>query len=696
MPTASLPPNKGFHPDMPRSLLLAIVLALALPASAAADTLTVDPADANNACVRGSDNTCKTIGQAIAAAVAGDVVSILAGEYKESPTVPADLTLKAAAGVRVTGATTGDVVTVAGNNVKLEGLAIEVPTNGGSALKVDGTGAVVEGLVASRQNTSDVNDPVVDVIGSLTLRKALVFQNAGAVGTAAIRSTGAGGTVLEDVVVIGFKGPAATFSASESNRIARSTLVSAEPTSDGIRITSAGNSATAKKLVLDSTAIVGGAQAAGILAKSEAGSPSTAGDITIEGRHVTVAGSAKGVSLDASAANGSGLIVPGPDPAGNIKASFISSIVHGASEAKRNPGLLLVTAANTSELVYQNCDAPQATGNGDVDQAKGDSNNEDAKLFAPNSLKLRADAPVIDKGSSPLPDESDKDLDSQPRVADGNGDGSAISDIGADEFVNLAPKTLVAVTNAKPRENEAVGFIAGASDPEEKSGGGIVEYRWDFGDGVRQVTKVAAVAHTYAARGAYTASVSVLDRQGAVSPVATQAITVVDGVFPKLAITAPLSGVKLTLNPKPKVTKRTAKKPRRSKRYTLPKPKPLQIAGTASDDSGIAKLEVQVRIVKRVSAVKVVKGKIVRVKPKPLAKGQCEFYSGRLLSRKACDKEIWITVPVTAGKWSLVTRRGLRLPPGSYEIYIRATDGSGLLTRTNVVADKTLVKLTVK
>ena len=675
---------------MLRPILLALIAALALPAAASADTLTVDPADANNACTRGTDNTCKTIAQAVAAAQAGDIISILKGTYAESLSIPGDLTLRGVSEVKITGANTGDVITVAGNNVKLEALAIEVPTNGGSALKVDGTGAVIEGLIAQRSNTSDVNDPVVDVTGGTAIKKSLILQNAGATGTAAIRSTGAGGVVLEDVIALSFKGPAVTISQSESNKFARSTLVSAEPSSNAVEVTSAGNSSTAKKLIMDSTAIVGGANGAGLKASSGAGSPSTAGDITIEGRHVTIAGSKSGVIADASAANGSGLLIPGPDPAGNITAKFISSIVHGASEAKKNAGLFGVTAANQSEIAYQNCDAPPATGNGKVDGTQNQQNTEDAKLFAPNSVKLRADAPVIDKGSAPLPDESATDLDGQPRSSDGNGDGTAASDIGADEFVNLAPKVLVAVTNPKPREKEAIGFFAGATDPEEKAGGGIAEYRWDFGDGTKETTKVAGVAHTYATRGSYTAQVVAVDRQGAVSNVATQQIEVVDGVFPALAITSPASGSKITVNPAPK------RKSRRPLRYTLPKPKQLTISGTASDDSGIAKLEVIVRVVKRSTAIKVVKGKIVKVKPKPLAKGQCEFYSGRLLAKKACDKELWISVPVVNGKWTLTTRKGLRLPPGAYEILIRATDGSGLMSKGFTVKDKTRVDLRLK
>ena len=83
--------------------MTAAIAALSLfPAVAGADTFTVDPADDNNACVRGTDTRCKTIAQAVAAALAKDTIEIKEGTYAEAVTVPAEkseLTIKASGAV---------------------------------------------------------------------------------------------------------------------------------------------------------------------------------------------------------------------------------------------------------------------------------------------------------------------------------------------------------------------------------------------------------------------------------------------------------------------------------------------------------------------------------------------------------------------------------------------------------------------
>src|SRR3954452_23515246 len=109
---------------MPRCLrlgLLAAVLTILLPATALAETFTVDPADANNACARGSDDVCKTISQAVSAAQTGDTINVLTGTYPEAVTIPSslkDLTLNGADGVKLTGSGTSNVLTVQATGLK--------------------------------------------------------------------------------------------------------------------------------------------------------------------------------------------------------------------------------------------------------------------------------------------------------------------------------------------------------------------------------------------------------------------------------------------------------------------------------------------------------------------------------------------------------------------------------------------------
>src|SRR3954447_4963489 len=111
---------------MPRRLRLGIPVALVaillLPGSALAETFTVDPADANNACTRGSDDTCKTIDEAVAAAQSGDAINVLKGTYAENVAIPqalSNLTLTGGPEVKVTGAAAGgDVVAISATGVQ--------------------------------------------------------------------------------------------------------------------------------------------------------------------------------------------------------------------------------------------------------------------------------------------------------------------------------------------------------------------------------------------------------------------------------------------------------------------------------------------------------------------------------------------------------------------------------------------------
>ena len=282
-----------------------------LPGSALAETLTVDPADANNACTRGSDNTCKTVAQAVDQAQGGDTISVLAGTYAESVTIDSGLAgLKLTGnGARLTGSGTGDVLTIEATSVEVSGFAIEVPAGGGSAVNVTG-GAVLASVAASRTQASSVDDPVIDVAGTAQLTSCLVLQQVGAVGTPAIASSGTGGTRLVDTTAANFVGPVVTFENSDANTIVRSTLVSGEATgdrSDAVQLLSGGPGA--RKLVVDSSILVGGAKAAGVLVQS---SGDDAGASTLDLRHVTVAGAAKGLELDASDAQGPGAIPARP------------------------------------------------------------------------------------------------------------------------------------------------------------------------------------------------------------------------------------------------------------------------------------------------------------------------------------------------------------------------------------------------
>ena len=665
--------------------VLGLVVALLAPAAAQAATFTVDPAD-GSAC-SASDTTCPTISSAVSAAKAGDTVRILKGIYGEAVNVASGKDGLKIEGVglgdvKITGSGTSDVVTIASGNVSLTGVTVDVPGSGQSAVAVNATGAKISGSLLQRVNAGSENVPVVDVpdAGTATLSQLFVVQGIGAAGTPAIRSTGAG-VRIADTVVASSTGPAVVIEGGENNSIVRSTLASTEKDSDAVRVLS--NDAGKRVLTTDSTAIVGGAEAAGILAKS---SGTSAGDISLQVRHATIAGSAKGIVLDASEATGQGILTGGTS-AGNIDGDVFSSIVHGTSSTSRyQPALAIQGTANSASLTFANSDAPPATANNGTVDMGGASNTEDAKLFVPKTLKLRPDAPVIDKGGPLQAGESTTDLDGQPREADGpDADTTVSSDIGADEYANGVPKAVFGITNKNPRQNEAVGFVSGSTDPEQAFGGSIVEYRWDFGDGQRQSTSVGGVAHTYTQTGTYQVTLQVVDNHGAVSDVsAPQEVVVKDGIPPSVQITAPAWGKRLNLR----------------STYLLgrkrPKPRRLSMLGKVSDASGVAKVEVALYIVKR-DKVRRAKRRTRRARASQTAPRKCEFYSGRLFAKKDCTKEIWLPASIIpGGVWALSTKKGLRLPAGRYAIRVRATDNTGLLSSGFSKEAKTLVNFRVR
>lgn len=667
---------------------LALVLGLTLltPVAAQAATFTVDPADVSACSVQ--DRTCPTIGSAVQAAGAGDVITILKGTYAESVNVGAGkdgLQLRGAAlgDVKITGSGSGDVVAIASPSVQLSGVTVDVPGNGQRAVAITAAGAKVSASLLQRANPSTENVPVVDVSdsGTAELISTFVIQGAGSAGTPAIRSTGSA-VSLADTVVASSTGPAIVLEGGD-NLILRSTLAATEAESDAVRVIS--NDAGRRTLTTDSTAMIGGADAAGIRATSTG---TAAGNISLQVRHATITGSAKGIVLDASGATGTG-ILPGPaTAAGHIDADVFSSIVHGQSEARRyQPDLPTQGTANTASLTFSNSDAPPpGAGNGSVDMG-GATFTEDARLFRPKSLKLRPDAPVIDKGGPLQPGESTKDMEGAAREVDGpDADSTPQSDIGADEYANAPPKAAFGITNRNPRQNETIGFVSGSSDPEQEFGGGIVEYRWDFGDGNRAVTKSGGVIHTYAQVGTYQATLQVVDDQGGVSDVsAAQAVVVKDGIPPAVSIINPVEGRRLNL----KSTYRLGAR--------RPKPRQLTMLGTVADASGVQSVEVTLYVVKRDRVKTASRKKRRTARSSQTAPKRCEFYSGRLFAKKDCSKEIWLKVPViSGGTWALSTKKGLRLPAGRYQMRVRATDTAGLMSTGFTKKDKTLVDFSVR
>jgi hypothetical protein len=693
---------------MRRKVILTTTLAcaLALPASALGATISVDGTAGADTCTRGGAVACKTIAKAASLVQTGDTITIGAGSYPESVDLPAT-----AANVTVTGAgptatiitgtpgNTGTVLKADGDAVSISNLQVNVTSDGGAAVEVTGGSATtLAGLFLFRTHGTTTNAPVLSASGAglLTLSGSVLQQTAGAAANLAnvgVLSTGTGGVAALDDTIVSTQGPALRFQSSDANTIVRTAAVTTLAGTNVVEISSAANSATAKKLAIDSSSLAGtGAAAAGVFAQTLGTTPiasSTAGPITIDARYLTTAGQGKGIVLDSSAA------VPAIDAAstGAISATVKNSIVHGPSRvleyAGADPGIpgdcpLLCNAANNSSLTFANTDAPAADVTaptspiklGDVNGVTGAS--ADSALFinlAAKNLHLRQDAPVIDKAPV-LAGGSDKDVDGQPRAQDGiDDDLVAQPDLGADEALNLPPTAKVIAGPTFIRQTGATGFDASSSvDPEAGIGGGIVSYQWTYGDGSSDQTLGPISNHVYNKIGTFQASVKVVDKVGAVSlPSNVITVTVSDGLPPLLSITKPTASLKVN----------------RTKKL-------LGFGGRVSDQSGVKSVEISVRVVKRASRrVKV--GKKTRViKPKTLPKGTCEYFTGKLaIVKRKCATPLFFRAKVLDFTWTYSVLKAVKLPVGSYEVRARATDIPGNQTKVFTRAAKTLIPFSV-
>lgn len=129
-----------------------------------------------------------------------------------------------------------------------------------------------------------------------------------------------------------------------------------------------------------------------------------------------------------------------------------------------------------------------------------------------DSFRIAADSPAIDAGFPTAAEaEHFADIDGLPRIQDGNGDGRALSDLGAFE---AGPRPSISI-DASPSTGplpHTVAFTAAVRG----SWDGI---QWDFGDATPAVTGVMEVAHEYAQEGTYTVTVTVtlLDHESTAS-----------------------------------------------------------------------------------------------------------------------------------------------------------------------------------
>jgi PKD repeat protein len=114
---------------------------------------------------------------------------------------------------------------------------------------------------------------------------------------------------------------------------------------------------------------------------------------------------------------------------------------------------------------------------------------------------IQADSPCVDAGTNSPPELPDIDFEGDPRVFDGDGDGTSVVDMGADEFFN--PSLIHANFSADPTE----GIAPLTVQFSDESTGEIEGWSWSFGD-VETSTEQNPL-HEYAEAGDYTVTLTV-------------------------------------------------------------------------------------------------------------------------------------------------------------------------------------------
>lgn len=439
--------------------------------------------------------------------------------------------------------------------------------------------------------------------------------------------TGASGLQLADAVAVSQHDHAILISAGTQNKIVRTNAATGGAQTSAIRVQSDASS-PAKSLTVESTFAVGGGSAIGAVTTSAPLLPGPAGDITLVLRHVTAAGATNGIRLDATA--GSNLLNNG---AGNITATVTDSLALRSSASR-----VTTVAPNQANLNATR----SLTGDEDPNAIYADA--------AAGNFRLKPGSIAIGQGSVEA-GESATDIDGEDRSA-------PPTDLGGDEFNNAPPVAKIAVRTATPRATQPVTFDGGGSTDREASyGGGIVEYRWTFSDGTAQTTSTSSVSKAFPKEGDASATLVVVDRQGAPSAPATVALKLVDGTPPTIGIVKPKANQRIK-----RFTTRT-RTVKGKKRTTRTRTK-IVFGGLSRDANGIAQIVLSLEKLKTGSG----------------SSSKCNYFDPKkgVLS-KSCQKPVLFAARLIkdskTGEWTYTIKRNLNV--GQYRLSAVGVDKTG-------------------
>ena len=185
-------------------------------------------------------------------------------------------------------------------------------------------------------------------------------------------------------------------------------------------------------------------------------------------------------------------------------ANITNSILWGDSPSE----VLIEIGANAEHPTIRYCDI-------EGDDVTGTTIIHLDPLFvdvsAPNPAKwdlhLLPSSPCIDTGNNVAPGLPATDFEGDPRKIDGDGNGTAIADMGADEYSGDLPPPVAAFI-ASPTS----GTIPLTVQFTDQSTGEITSRNWDFGDNTTSTDKNPS--HTYNNVGNYSVSLTVHGPKG--------------------------------------------------------------------------------------------------------------------------------------------------------------------------------------
>jgi hypothetical protein len=428
---------------------VAVVAMLVGPASAAATTFCVSDA----ACVAAGGTMSADLGAALSSANSNagpDRVEVGVGSFDENTatgsyaylgTDPLELVGEGIGQTVLfdsTPAMFDPVLTVNGASTTVSGFTFEMSSASERGAQLNG-GASGSNLEAKIVSGAPTNVTGFVLNGAKSLTNASTDLASSGVGSAGINVIGLPGVTIEDVQLSAKSGIFLAPSDASAENVIRRARITA---TDGTGVSASFGSSTLESSLVqvltpnDIGIVVGNSNMAAV-------------PFDIEVRNTTIIGPGTGISAAGAGVSAADVLAGAQLPSLVLRDSIVFGFLSPLQCAQFNP-----SGDDVPTLTVEYSNFP-ATGSdidaGCVDTFINPSNVDPAFVNPASDFHLQMGSPLIDAGTpGPLGGgESATDLDGNPRLADGNGDGIARRDLGA--FERAAPSPPGGAATPAPR-----------------------------------------------------------------------------------------------------------------------------------------------------------------------------------------------------------------------------------------------------